>query len=135
MTIPFAVLADGTVSTESDESIQISQRVSALVGTEQGQRTMRATLGLPLSQLLFGISDSLVTAELRDKVISLLNTYEPGLNVLSVTPTLDNANDGKAGISVEYTPILQASLTRLVSDVAIIKVGGTVEDVTLNGNG
>lgn len=135
MTIPFTVLSNGAVSTESDENIQLSQRVAALVGTEVGQRTMRATLGLPLSQLLFGISDSLVTAELRDKVISLLNTYEPGLNVLSVKPTVNNANDGKAGIEVEYTPVLQASLTRLVSDVAVIKVGGTVEDVTLNGNG
>lgn len=134
MSIPFAVLADGTVQVETDNNIQIAQRVAALVGTELGQRTMRATLGLPLAQLLFGVSDSLVTTELTDKVVSLLNTYEPGLQVISVKPSTVNANDGKASIEVDYTPILPASINRVVSDVAVIKIGGTVEEVTLNGN-
>lgn len=134
MTIPFTMLANGSVSTESSEDIQISQRVTALVGTEVGQRPMRAGLGLPLSRLLFGVENSLVTAELRDAVINQLNTYEPGLNVLSVSPKTHNSKDGTAQLEVDYTPILKASSVRPVADTAIIEVGGTVKEVTLTGN-
>jgi phage baseplate assembly protein W len=134
MTIPFTVLANGTVSTETNNDIQIAQRVRALVGTEIGQRPMRAALGLPLSRLLFGSATTLVTAELRELIINLLNSYEPGLQVTAVTPLLDKSNDGMADIRVDYTPILHASSVRPVADTAIITVGGTVENVSLNGN-
>ena len=134
MTIPFTVLQNGAVSTETDISIQIAQRVRAIVGTEVGQRAMRAGMGLPLSRLLFGVADSLITAELRDLVTQQLNTYEPGLNVTSVTPVTDNAKDGIASIHVNYTPTVFASAARSVADTAIIKVGGTVEEVTVSGN-
>lgn len=134
MTIPFTILQNGSVSTETDNSIQIAQRVRAIVGTEVGQRAMRAGMGLPLSRLLFGVADTLVTAELREMVSQQLNTYEPGLNVVSVTPATEVANDGVASIHVEYTPILHASAVRAVADTAIIKIGGTVEEVTVSGN-
>lgn len=134
MTIPFTVLQNGAVSTETDNNIQIAQRVRALVGTEIGQRPMRATLGLPLSRLLFGVADSLVTAELRDNVTQQLDSFEPGLRVINVSPTVDKANDGIADIRVDYTPIIMASSVRAVADTAIIEIGGTVKEVTVNGN-
>lgn len=134
ITIPFTVLSNGSVATETDNDIQISQRVRALVGTEIGQRPMRAALGLPLSRLLFGTSDTLITAQLRDQIIQLLNSYEPGLEVTAVTPLVDKSNDGIADIRVDYRPILHASSVRPVADTAIITVGGTVETVSLGGN-
>lgn len=135
MTIPFTVLQNGAVSTETDNNVQIAQRVRAIVGTEVGQRAMRAGMGLPLSRLLFGVSDSLVTAELREMITQQLSTYEPGLQVTGITPIVDKANDGIADIRVDYTPIVQASAVRAVADTAIIKIGGTVEEVTVSGNG
>jgi phage baseplate assembly protein W len=135
MTIPFTVLANGAVSTETDNNIQVGQRINALVSTEIGQRPMRAALGLPLSRLLFGVSDNLVTAELRDQVVQQLNSYEPGINVLSVAPVTQDSKDGTAEIQVDYQPVLQGSSIGAVSDTVVIEVGGTVKEVTLNGNG
>lgn len=134
MTIPFTMLSNGAVSTEKDINVQIGQRVHAIVSTEVGQRAMRAAMGLPLSRMLFGIADNLVVAELRDQVIQQLNTYEPGINVLSVTPIADGAKDGRAEIRVNYQPILQGSVARAITDSAVIEVGGTVKEITLNGN-
>lgn len=134
MTIPFTLLANGAVSTEKDTNVQIGQRVHAIVSTEVGQRAMRAAMGLPLSRMLFGVPDSLVIAELRDQVIQQLNTYEPGINVLSVVPVTKDSKDGRAEIRVNYQPILQGSVARAVTDSAVIEVGGTVKEITLNGN-
>lgn len=134
MTIPFTVLSNGAVSVETDPDVQVGQRVHALVATEVGQRPMRAALGLPLSRLLFGVADNLVAAELRDQVVQQLNTYEPGINVLSVQPVTTHSQDGSAEIKVDYQPILQASTLAATANTAVIKVGGTVEDVPLNGN-
>lgn len=134
MTIPFTVLPNGAVSVETDSNIQTGQRVHALVSTELGQRPMRATLGLPLSRMLFGQPDTLVIAELRDQVTQLLATYEPGVNVLAVRPVTTNTKDGRAEISVDYQPVLQGSVASAVTSTAVIEVGGTVAGVTLNGN-
>lgn len=134
MSIPFTVLSNGAVSTETDTEIQISQRVTAIVSTEVGQRAMRANMGLPLSRLLFGVENSLVTAELRDMVTNQLDSYEPGLNVLTVAPVTKNSKDGISELKVDYTPILKSASVRAVADTAIIEVGGTVKEVTLTGN-
>lgn len=134
MTIPFTVLANGAVSTETDLNTQVGQRVQAIVATEVGQRPMRAAMGLPLSRLLFGVSDSLVIAQLRDQVIQQLNLYEPGITVQTVTPISSGNNDGLAEIQVNYSPVLQASAAASAASVAVIKVGGTVEEVVINGN-
>lgn len=134
MTIPFTVLPNGAVSVETDSNIQIGQRVHAIVSTEVGQRPMRAAMGLPLSRMLFGQPDTLVVAELRDQVTQQLSTYEPGVNVLGVTPVTNNTKDGRAEIQVNYQPVLQGSAIRAVTDTAVIEVGGTVMEVNLNGH-
>lgn len=134
MTIPFTVLANGAVSTETDINTQIGQRVQAIVATEVGQRPMRAAMGLPLSRFLFGIPDNLVTAQLREQVTQQLNLYEPGITVQSVTPVVSGTHDGLAEIQVNYSPVLQASAAASAASVAVIKVGGTVEDVIINGS-
>lgn len=133
MTIPFTVMENGSVSTETDTDTQISQRIRALVGTEPGQRAMRADLGIPLSRLLFGVSDNLVDAELQQRVTQQLDAYEPGTVVRAITPQLNKSNDGIASLEIDFTPVLSASPARQISDAAIIKVGGTVREVPASG--
>lgn len=135
MTIPFTVLQNGTVSVETDNDVQVAQRVNAIVSTEVGHRAMRATMGLPLSQLLFDTNSSLMAQEISNMVTTQLNAYEPGIQVTGVAPQTANGNDGMVAINVNYTPILSASKARSVADVVTIKVGGTVTEVTTSGNG
>lgn len=135
MTIPFTVLQNGAVSVETDPSVQVQQRVDAIVSTEVGQRAMRAAMGLPLSRLLFDPNNNLIATELTNLVVQQLNAYEPGLQVLSVKPVNDQSNDGVAAISVNYAPLLQATKSSSIADVVTIQVGGTVTENTPNGNG
>jgi phage baseplate assembly protein W len=133
MTIPFTVLQNGAVSVESDVNVQTLQRVNAVVGTELGSRAMRANMGLPLSRLLFESNDNLVSGELTAMVTQQLNQFEPGVNILSVTPIIDQTTDGIAQINVNYAPILQASKSATAANVVTIQVGGTVTEVTAYG--
>ncbi len=133
MTIPFTVMETGAVSTETDIDVQTQQRIRALVGTEPGQRAMRADLGIPLSRLLFGVDENLVDAELRQRVTRQMDVYEPGTEVTSITPVLNQTNDGIASLEIDFAPVLQASPVRRVSDAAVIKVGGSVVEVPANG--
>jgi phage baseplate assembly protein W len=134
ISIPFAVLENGAVSVETDQAVQVLQRIDAIVSTELGQRAMRADMGLPLSQLLFDANNSLIASELGTLVTQQLNTFEPGIEVLSVTPKTDQANDGVAAVSVNYRPLLQASASSSVANVVTVEVGGTVKEVTVSGN-
>lgn len=134
MTIPFTVLPNGAVQVETDPNIQVAQRVDAIVSTEQGQRAMRANMGLPLSQLLFDVNNSLIASQISTMVTQQLGMYEPGVQVQSVQPVTDQANDGTARVNVNYTPLLSASTARAVADVVTIEVGGTVKEVTTSGS-
>lgn len=133
MTIPFTVMETGAVSTETDIDVQTQQRIRALVGTEPGQRAMRADLGIPLSRLLFGVDENLLDAELRQRVTQQMDVYEPGTQVTAITPVVNQTNDGIAALEIDFAPVLQASPTRSISDAAVIKVGGTVVEVPANG--
>jgi phage baseplate assembly protein W len=134
MSIPFAVLENGAVSVQTDTDTQVSQRIDAIVSTEVGQRAMRAKMGLPLSRLLFEANNTLIATELASMVTQQLNAYEPGIEVVSVDPLTDQANEGVAAVNVNYRPIIQASTTSAASNVVTIEVGGTVKEITVSGN-
>lgn len=134
ISIPFAVRQNGAVSVETDPRIQVQQRVDAVISTEIGQRAMRAGMGLPLSRLLFDPNNNFIATELSALVTQQLNTYEPGIQILSVTPETSGSNDGVAKVKVDYAPILQASTVRGMADVITIQVGGTVKEVTTDGH-
>jgi phage baseplate assembly protein W len=134
ISIPFAVLENGAVATETDNDIQVSQRIDAIVSTEVGQRAMRAKMGLPLSRLLFDTSSALVASEMRTMVTQQLQKYEPGIEVVSVTPNVTQANDGVASVNVNYRPIVAASTTSAVANTVTVLVGGTVKEGIVSGN-
>src|SRR6267142_2856906 len=129
ISIPFSVLENGSVSVETDTNIQVSQRIDAIVSTEVGERAMRAEMGLPLSRLLFDPNNNLISTELGNMVTQQLNIYEPGIEVVSVLPKTDQANDGVAAVDVNYRPILQAAAASSVANVVTVEVGGTVKEV------
>ena len=134
ISIPFAVLENGAVAVETDADVQVSQRIDAIVSTEIGQRAMRAKMGLPLSRLLFGVDSSSVAAEMQNLVTQQVQKYEPGVEVVSVIPNTTQANDGVAGVTVNYRPIIQASTTSATANTVTILVGGTVKEGIVSGN-
>jgi phage baseplate assembly protein W len=134
ISIPFAVLENGSVATETDNDIQVSQRIDAIVSTEIGQRAMRAKMGLPLSRLLFDTNNILVATEMSDLVTQQINAYEPDVEVVSVAPNVLQANDGVASVNVNYRPIISASTVSSVANTVTVLVGGTVKEGVVNGN-
>jgi phage baseplate assembly protein W len=89
---------------------------------------MRATFGLPLSNLLFGTDKTQVAANMSGMVTQQVQRYEPGVEVVSVTNNVTQANDGVASVNVNYRPIIQASATSAVANAVTILVGGTVKE-------
>lgn len=134
ISIPFTVLENGTVATETDNDIQVSQRIDAIVSTEVGQRAMRAKMGLPLSSLLFDPNNTLVASKMQNIVTQQLQKYEPGVEVVSVTPNITQANDGVASVNVNYRSIVAASTTSASANTITILVGGTVKEGIVSGN-
>jgi len=134
ISIPFTVLENGSVAVETDNDIQVSQRIDAIVSTEIGQRAMRAKMGLPLSRLLFDTSSTFVAVEMKELVTQQLNAYEPDIEVVSVEPNTDQANNGVASVNVNYRPIISAATTSAVANTVTVLVGGTVKEGAVSGN-
>lgn len=134
ISIPFAVLENGVVATETNNDIQVSQRIDAIVSTEIGQRAMRAKMGLPLSSFLFDKNSALVASEMKTMVTQQLQTYEPGIEVVSVDANITQSNDGVASVNVNYRPIVAASTTSAVANTVTVLVGGTVKEGIVSGN-
>lgn len=135
LTIPFTMLPNGSVSTQGDPAVQVQQRVDAIISTEEGQRAMRSTFGVPLSRLLFNDNDAFIAAEIATEVTQQLNIYEPGINVISVTPNTTQSNEGMARVNVAYSPVLAASSASAIANVVTIEAGGTVVEKTSVGSG
>jgi phage baseplate assembly protein W len=95
---------------------------------------MRAKMGLPLSRLLFDTSSTFVAAEMKDLVTQQLNAYEPDIEVVSVEPNTNEANDGVASVNVNYRPLISASTTSAVANTVTVLVGGTVKEGDASGN-
>lgn len=95
---------------------------------------MRPDLGVPLLQHVFDDDDDLVESQLRSEVTQVLGVYEPGVTVRDVNPVADVSGDGIASVEVSYArteaPTTAGETSKFVNS-AIIKIGGTVEEVIL----
>nr|WP_223186123.1 GPW/gp25 family protein [Streptomyces sp. CBMA29] len=89
MAIPFALAADGSLAVVQDPAKATSDRVRALVGTLPGQRPMRATYGVPTSEVLFAPDPEVASAELQLMVRDAVTEFEPSAVITTVTPTID----------------------------------------------
>lgn len=132
MSVPFALAPDGTISVETNPDRQISQRVVTVVSTTPGERVMNLNFGVPLHDFVFEGIDSDTESRIAQMVTTALATYEPGVRVRVVKPTLSANQDSVLGVEVDFqrtdSPTSPLAIAKRVN-TAIIKIGGTVEEV------
>lgn len=112
----------------SDSSVQAEQHVQSLVSTTPGERAMLPAYGVDLSGGLFGANPAMIANQVITNTKNALQVWEPGINVLGVSP-VTNQNDpitGIVSVNVNYTVNAGAPVNQSQIQTATILVGGTM---------
>lgn len=132
ISIPFQLGADMTILAETNPDAQIRQHVMSLVNTEPGERAVLGNYGVPLADSLFEGADEVVAADVAVDIADAMSTFEPGVNILSLTPVAGQPGDGLATIQFQYQRADAATTSIAVSaqqNVAVITASGQVSEV------
>jgi uncharacterized protein len=126
---PFQLTQNGSVATTGDvPSLEAQQHVDAIVSTAPGERVMLPTYGVPLLANLFLNNPDAIAAGLANDVTKAMATFEPSINVISVTPTYADQSEGLAAVLVDYS-VGAGQLSSSSVNTATILVGGQVDQI------
>jgi uncharacterized protein len=124
---PFQLTSSGSVATTTNPSVQAQQHVSSLVSTNPGERVMLPTYGISLAALVFAPDDPTVITTISQDVTTAVNTWEPSLTVLGVTPVPgQDPTQGQAMVNVDYSIASAPGLPGAAIQTATVLVGGDV---------
>jgi len=110
---PPAVEGDGTLSLAAYEE-DVRQAIRIILGTEPGERVMRPTFGAGLRAFVFEPINTSTLSRLESRVRDALITWEPRIDVRSVTVTPDAAQAGRLLVEIEYLVRATNALQNLV---------------------
>jgi phage baseplate assembly protein W len=92
----------------------IKQSLWILISTSQGERVMVPTYGCDLWRFLFRDITTSLLSELRDVVTTAIIRWEPRIDLLAVTATVDPGVPGLVNIEVDFRVRRTNSRTNLV---------------------
>lgn len=98
---PPAVDPDGTIALAAYEE-DVRQAIRIILGTEPGERVMRPTFGAGLRSFVFEPISTMTISRLENRVREALITWEPRIDVRTVTVTQDVAQAGRLLVEIEY---------------------------------
>lgn len=122
--VPFSLTPQGGIATTSDPGIIALQRVESLVGTPRNERVMLPTYGVPLPQFLFAPDIAADVQQISNDITQALQTWEPTINVISVTPVVNEQQVGLDNVIVDFSQSADSAFTP--TQTATVLVGGTV---------
>jgi phage baseplate assembly protein W len=79
----------------------ISRSVRNLVLTLQGERFFNQNLGSGVNKLLFDNMDELTAASIQSEIRTVINNYEPRVELISINATL-NYDENQYDINIVY---------------------------------
>jgi phage baseplate assembly protein W len=125
---PFALGPGGQIAVTTDPSVQTQQHVDSLVSTRPGERAMIPSYGVDIPAMLFGQGTAIVAQALTSDVQQAMATFEPGVNVITVSPVTDQGDltEGIVSLQVDYTTSAPNGNSAPASTTATVLVGGTV---------
>jgi phage baseplate assembly protein W len=121
--VPFALTPQGQIATTSDPNVIALQRVESLVGTPNGERVMIPTYGVDLPEFLFAPDIQAEVNNIANEISAGLQTWEPTINVIDVTPVVTDASVGVDNVIVDFST---ANPAITPTQTATVLVGGTV---------
>jgi phage baseplate assembly protein W len=122
--VPFQLTTQGTTATTADPNLIAMQRVRSIISTPPGARVMLPDYGVNLPGYLFSSDLSTSTAQIEKDITTALATYEPTIDVLEVTPVINNNLIGIEDINVEFSVSDNEAYTPV--QTATVLVGGSV---------
>ena len=126
---PFRVDPQGRIAFTSNPAKVLSNHVLTVIGTELGERVMRAKYGVGLTALLFEGNDSTTAALIKIDIAKALETYEPGVVVSSVDTDSQGALEGILNVTVTYSAANSAfSKVVIPVNTAVLYRGGAVKE-------
>lgn len=103
--VPFQLAPDGGIGVVTDPLAQINQHVEALCATGPGERVILSGYGVAARNAVFAPNDQLVAQIMRNSVTTAMQTWEPNVNVLSVTASSSVGEpSNSAAITVNWSP-------------------------------
>lgn len=131
ISMPFVVGEDGQVNTTSDPDQQVKQHVLSLANTDHYVRVMLSNYGMNQSSLVFEDADTQQVAVLAGQLASqALAAWEPGVELLNVTPVVDPLSDEISRVDILYERKDSPDSGQTANtNTAIIGADGTVKEV------
>lgn len=123
--IPFQLDSTGGVAYVEGERATLNQHLMCLLGTEKGERVMRATYGTRFRSQLFDPVDRL-RAPIQEEAGVAVRTWEPQVTVDEVRLLPQPSYESGIFVEVRYRVVDVLGSTRQYE--AMIAVGGTVEE-------
>jgi hypothetical protein len=93
--------AQGHIALNSYDD-HVFQSILLIVKTTPGERVMRPDFGTGLSTLAFEPLGSATATLVQQRVTQALTQFEPRIDILNVTTTVDPANPGVLQIALSY---------------------------------
>jgi hypothetical protein len=121
--IPFALDVHGNIATTQDPNVQQMQHVDSIISTYPGERVMLPRYGVPFRDWVFG-GPNTASQEMTQAVTSQMAMWEPTIQVLSITPNVDDSTNGVVSLDVDFTTGVNATPTTV--QTAVVYVGGKV---------
>lgn len=103
MSIPFAIGPDGGVLAVTDPVQSLADRVRALTATHPGERVMRTTFGVPVSDLVFSWDPNVGQMQLNQRVTAAVSQWEPSARVLTAAPLMNPDGTEVLGVNVDIS--------------------------------
>jgi len=98
---PVAVATEGDVAMVTDEE-DVRESILLILRTEPGERVMRPDFGSGLRGLLFEPTSTRLTALIEYRVRHALTTWEPRIDVETVSVSDDRGRPGELRIEIRY---------------------------------
>lgn len=125
--VPFQLAQDGSIGTVTNALTLIGMHVEALVATGPGERVILGSYGVAARGSVFAPNDQVITKVLQNDVTQKMRTWEPNVNVISVTA---NSQEGLPANSAAVTVNWSPNNTQNPADPGVytstILVGGSV---------
>lgn len=129
LAVPFRLDGNGHVVTISDPDAQVRQHVLALINTIPEERAMVPGYGTDLMGVIFEDEDE-VEAQVSLRIRDSMRAFEPGVELIRVSPDPMESGQGFAKVSLEYRRLdAPDSATLANANVAVVGVNGVVREV------
>jgi phage baseplate assembly protein W len=98
---PLKLVGDGSINMVAYED-DIRQAIRIVLGTSPGERVMRPDFGAGLNDFIFEPINTTTLALIEQRVETALITWEPRIDLQSVSVKPDTQEHGKLLVNIEY---------------------------------